>query len=174
MIYEEIEKCIGKTIKSIVSYDPFGYDRGFEIAFTDNTIIAIYPKVYTLFPNDPRVVVESSSKIKVKEATEMEDALSRIVLEFEGGTIIVEDDRGGVGDILVVWTPTEGDKLQWFVGDLIREKNIVPPKKYDPATGKPYVPLPALIWEATRKAIAIMRGSKPKLGDYITNFEEVI
>jgi hypothetical protein len=46
MIGGDIWKCRGKTIKTILAYDCFGYDRGFEIEFTDGTRLGITPRSF--------------------------------------------------------------------------------------------------------------------------------
>lgn len=41
MIGNALEKIIGKTIEKIVTFDPYGYDRGFILVCTDETEITI-------------------------------------------------------------------------------------------------------------------------------------
>lgn len=45
-IAAEIYSAKGKTIKEIYAHDPFGYDRGFSLEFTDGTYLEVMPMQY--------------------------------------------------------------------------------------------------------------------------------
>ena len=81
--------------------------------------------------------------------------LASIHLHFEHGQVIILDDRAGNSGDIFLTLKFEGKTHTWTVNDLTKVKNMVAPKKYDENTGKPYNPMPANMWEATRKAIAI-------------------
>ena len=46
MIAAEIYEAKGKTIKDVIAHDPFGYDCGFTLEFTDRTRLSITPTSY--------------------------------------------------------------------------------------------------------------------------------
>ena len=87
----------------------------------------------------------------------MSNELVSIILEFEQGTVIISDDRGGsTGDISITFEMAK-KRFNWWVSDLVRKTNITAPKKFHEDTGKPYNPMPANMWGVTRQAIAIIK-----------------
>ena len=42
---EAIFKAKGKTVTAVVAWDPFGYDQGFELEFSDGTILEVWSEV---------------------------------------------------------------------------------------------------------------------------------
>lgn len=61
MIGQDIWECRGKTIKTVIAFDPVGYDKGFEIVFTDGTKLEIYSVPVPIKSN-----VETGLRIKIK------------------------------------------------------------------------------------------------------------
>jgi len=67
MISGDLAKLLGKKIKSIVAYDCFGYDRGFEIVTEDGVRLVITPHV--LWHNEARLKVDTNGEKEMRRPT---------------------------------------------------------------------------------------------------------
>lgn len=56
MISGDLAKLIGKRIKNVIAYDPFGYDRGFEIETDDGTRLKVVSEIF--YSDDTRIRVK--------------------------------------------------------------------------------------------------------------------